>query len=187
MQLRGIEIRDFRKLSHVAVRDLQNGLNVVVGDNEAGKSTLLAALRTVLFERYRVGGEVAERMLPYGQSVRPEIAIEFNLGGKPWRLRKAFCQRQEAELASNGERYTGDEVDERLADLLGFVAPGRGGSQPDKHQGIYGLLWVEQGAAHSALKVGAGKGTLASALEAEVGQVLGGERGRALLDCAERR
>ena len=187
MQLRSIEVRDFRKLSRVSVRDLKDGLNVVVGDNEAGKSTLLAALRTVLFERYRVGGEVAERMLPYGQSVRPEITIEFDLNGKPWRLHKAFCQRHEAELASNGERYTGDEVDERLADLLGFVAPGRGGSQPDKHQGIYGLLWVEQGASHRALNVGAGKGTLASALEAEVGQVLGGARGRALLDSAEQR
>ena len=187
MQLRSIEVKDFRKLSHVAVRDLKDGLNVVVGDNEAGKSTLLAALRAVLFERHRVGGAVAERMLPYGQTVRPEITIEFDLNGKPWRLQKAFCQRPEAELASNGERYTNDEVEERLAGLLGFVPPGNRGSQPDQHQGIYGLLWVEQGASHRALNVGAGKGTLASALEAEVGQVLGGERGRALLDQAEER
>jgi len=75
MQLRSIEVKDFRKLSHVAVHDLKDGLNVVVGDNEAGKSTLLAALRAVLFERHRVGGAVAERMLPYGQSVRPEITV----------------------------------------------------------------------------------------------------------------
>src|SRR5215212_4733811 len=172
MQLRSIEVKDFRKLSHVAVRDLKDGLNVVVGDNEAGKSTLLAALRAVLFERHRVGGEVAERMLPYGQSVRPEIAIEFDLDGKPWRLRKAFCQRPEAELAGNGERYSGDEVEERLAALLGFAPPGNRGSQPEKHQGVYGLLWVEQGASHRSLNVGGGRGTLASALEAEVGQVL---------------
>ncbi len=98
MQIRRIEIRDFRKLSHVVVEDLQDGLNVLVGDNEAGKSTLLAALRAALFERHRVGGDVAAGMQPYGQSVRPEISIDFDLDGKAWRLRKAFCQRQEAEL-----------------------------------------------------------------------------------------
>lgn len=37
-------------------------------------------------------------MLPYGQAVRPEVAIGFDLGGGPWQLRKAFCQKPEAEL-----------------------------------------------------------------------------------------
>src|SRR3954467_12044164 len=114
MHLRRIEIRDFRKLDHVVVEGLQDGLNVLVGDNEAGKSTLLAALRAALFERHRVGGEVAGGMLPYGQSVRPEVAIEFELDGKAWRLRKAFCQRPEAELIGPGERHTGDQVEDRL-------------------------------------------------------------------------
>ena len=108
MQLRRIEIRDFRKLSHVRVERLGDGLNVLVGDNEAGKSTVLAALRAVLFERHRVTGKFADSLRPYGQAVRPEVSIEFDLEGRPWRLRKAFCQRQEAELIGSGERWTGD-------------------------------------------------------------------------------
>jgi len=187
MRLRRVEITDFKKIGKLVIGDLDDGLNVVVGDNEAGKSTLLEALRAVLFERHRIGGEAAAAMLPYGQAVRPEIALDFELGGETWRLRKAFCQRQEAELTGAGERHTGDAVEERLAELLGFTPPGRGASRPREHQGVYGLLWVEQGAAHRELGVGAGHGTLASALEAEVGQVLGGERGRALLAAAEAR
>jgi energy-coupling factor transporter ATP-binding protein EcfA2 len=187
MQLRRIEVRDFRKLRHVVVPDLRDGLNVVVGDNEAGKSTLLAALRAALFERHRVGGEVAQRMLPFGEQVRPEIALDFELDGQPWHLVKAFCQRPEALLEGPGERITGDAVEERLAELLGFTPPGRGGSKPEEHQGAHGLLWVEQGAAHRSLGVGAGRESLAAALEAEVGQVLGGERGRLLLSQAEDR
>ncbi len=187
MQLRRIEVRDFRKLRHVVVADLQDGLNVVVGDNEAGKSTLLAALRTGLFERHRIGGEVAQRMLPFGEQVRPEITLEFELEGRPWRLFKAFCQRPEALLEGPGERITGDGVEERLAELLGFTPPGRGGSKPEEHQGAHGLLWVEQGVAHRSLGVGAGRESLAAALETEVGQVLGGERGRMLLSQAEDR
>ncbi|WP_170937334.1 MULTISPECIES: AAA family ATPase [Rhodomicrobium] len=187
MQIRRIEIRDFRKLSHVLIENLEDGLNVLVGDNEAGKSTLLAALRAVLFERHRVSGDVAARMQPYGQSVRPEVAIEFDLGGKSWKLRKAFCQKPEAELIGPGERATGDAVEERLAELFGFNPPGRGQSKPEEHQGIYGLLWVEQGGSHRSLGVGAGRNMIASALELEVGEVVGGERGRALLAAAEER
>ncbi|TNC53002.1 hypothetical protein FHG66_01565 [Rubellimicrobium rubrum] len=187
MQLRRIEVRDFRKLQHVVVEDLRDGLNVVVGDNEAGKSTLLAALRTVLFERHRIGGKVAQGMMPFGQTVRPEIRLDFDLGGERWRLRKAFCQKPEAELEGSRERLTGDAVEERLAELLGFTPPGAGGSKPAEHQGAYGLLWVQQGTAHESLGVGAGRDSIASALETEVGQVLGGERGRALLSAAEKR
>ena len=42
MQLRRIEVRDFRKLRHVVVADLQDGLNVVVGDNEANWASAAA-------------------------------------------------------------------------------------------------------------------------------------------------
>jgi hypothetical protein len=187
MHIRRIEIRNFRKLGHVSVEGLTDGLNVLVGDNEAGKSTLLSALRACLFERHRVTGEVAARMQPYGQSVRPEVAIDFELGGAPWTLRKAFCQRPEAELTGPGERCTGDAVEERLAELFGFTPPGRGQSKPEEHQGVYGLLWVEQGLSYRGLSVGGGREIIASALEREVGDVIGGEHSRALLAAAEER
>jgi hypothetical protein len=144
-------------------------------------------MRAALFEKHRVRGEVAQAMLPYDQSVRPEVALDFELEGRPWRLRKAFCQRPEAELIGPGERLTGDAVEERLAELFGFTPPGKGRSKPEEHQGVYGLLWVEQGASHQSLGVGGGREAVASALEAEVGQVVGGERGRALLAAAEDR
>jgi hypothetical protein len=187
MRIRRIEVRDFRKLGRAVVEDLQDGLNVLVGDNEAGKSTLLAALRTGLFERHRVGGKVAAAMQPYNQTVRPEITIDFEIDGGLWHLRKAFCQRPEAELIGPGERTSGDAVEERLAQLFGFTPPGAGGSKPDEHQGVHGLLWVEQGRSHRALGIGASHDVIASALEQEIGQVVGGERGRALLTTAEER
>ncbi len=187
MKLRRIEVKDFRKLGHVVIDELGDGLNVIVGDNEAGKSTLLAALRAALFERHRVGGAAAAAMQPYNQSVRPEVLVEFERGGAIWTLRKAFCQRQEAELAGNGERYTGDAVEEKLAEMFGFTPASSGGTKPQEHHGVFGLLWVEQGMSHRQLGIGAGRNHLASALEREIGQVTGGERGRALLAAAEAR
>ncbi len=187
MQLRRIEIRNFRKLDHAVIDDLGDGLSVVVGDNEAGKSTVLAALRAVLFERHSSTGKHIERMLPFRQIVRPEVKIDFDLQGSRFTLRKAFHQRPEAELVVGGERLAGDAVEERLADLFRFTPPGRGESKREEHQGLYGLLWVDQGHAHGSLGVGGGRETLASAFENEIGQLVGGERGRALLAAAAER
>lgn len=185
MQIRRLEVRSFRKLKHVVVDGLGPGLNVVVGHNEAGKSTLLAALRAVMFERHRVGGRALQAMLPHGHEVRPEVVLDFSLKGGTWRLRKAFNQRPEAELTlPSGQMVTGDAVEERLGALFGFQAPGTRGSKPDEHQGVYGLLWVDQGLAHGPLSAGAGQNSLAAAVETEVGQVVGGERGRQLLALA---
>jgi hypothetical protein len=187
VRIRRVEIRDFRKIGHVVIEDLADGLNVVVGDNEAGKSTLLAAIRAALFDRHRLTGDAADEMLPYGQKVRPEVALDFELGGKAWRLRKAFVKSPEAELVGPGERLTGNDVEDRLAELLGFVRPSKGWSKPEEHHGIYGLLWVEQGRAHEAPSARGARDGVAGALETEVGQIVGGERGRRLLDAAEKR
>jgi DNA repair exonuclease SbcCD ATPase subunit len=94
MKIRRIEVRNFRKLGHVVVEGLGEGLNVLVGDNEAGKSTLLEALRAGLFVRHRISGLYAEGLQPYGQSVRPEVAIDFELGDTRWSLRP--CARPSA-------------------------------------------------------------------------------------------
>jgi chromosome segregation ATPase len=182
MRIRSIRIKDFRKLTGpVCIDRIGDGITVISGDNEEGKSTVLDAIRTVLFTRHRVSGDAAERMQPFGQSVRPEISLDCEIGGKRYALRKAFCRRPEAELTWAGGRATGDAAEDQLQDLLRFVPPRRGASEPE-HQGIWGLFWVEQGTSFRALRMSDGsRQTLVSALEGEVGQVLGGDRGRALL------
>ena len=87
MRLRRIEITNFRKLAGPVVIDgLGDGLTVLAGDNEEGKSTILAALQTVLFDRHGLTGQAAQDMLPFGSAVRPEINLEFELGGARFRL-----------------------------------------------------------------------------------------------------
>jgi DNA repair exonuclease SbcCD ATPase subunit len=94
MRLRRLKVSAYRCFpGRIAIDDLGDGLTIIVGDNEEGKSTLLAALQSVLFDRHNLTGEVAEAMLPYGSVVRPEIALDFDLDGTRYRLRKAFCQR----------------------------------------------------------------------------------------------
>jgi DNA repair exonuclease SbcCD ATPase subunit len=189
MKIRRIRIRNFRKLTGpLCIDGLGDGLSVIAGDNEEGKSTVLAAIQAVLFERHTLGGEAATAMLPFDCRVRPEIDIDFDLNGAHYTLRKAFCQRPEAELSGPDGRWTGEEVEERLRDMFSFERRSSRDAAETKHHGIWGLFWVMQATAFAPFKVGgSGREAIVGALESEVGQVLGGERGRALLAAVARR
>jgi DNA repair exonuclease SbcCD ATPase subunit len=66
---------------------------------------------------------------------------------------------------------------------LRFRPPGKGQGKPEQHHGVFGMFWIEQGRAFSPLPLSPdNRTTLMGALESEVGQVLGGARGRTLKD-----
>ena len=188
MRIRRIEVRDFRALvGTTRVEGLGDGLTVVAGENEEGKSTLLAAIRAVLFERHRVGGRVAERLLPFGAQVRPEVRLNFTIEGHDYSIFKAFCQRPAAELEGPNGRWTGEEAERELGRLLRTRVPGRGASKLE-HRGIWGMLWVEQGSGYKPLELSdPARTALQSTLQREVGNILGGETGHRLLDVVSER
>lgn len=184
MRLRRVRIAGFRRLVEpLEVAALEDGLTVLGGDNELGKSTWLEAVRTALFDRHTLSGKAADSLQPDGQRVAPEITLEFDTADGGWTLFKRFCQKPAAELTGPaGERHTGDAAEDRLQALLGFERPARGPSEP-KHHGTYGLLWLTQGTAHLDTRPAeAARRALGGALEAEVGDVLGGGLGQQLLD-----
>jgi DNA repair exonuclease SbcCD ATPase subunit len=63
-RLRVAELRQFRQPFELA--DLDPGLNLFTGPNEAGKSTLVRAIRAAFFERHR--STSVEDLRPYGDS-----------------------------------------------------------------------------------------------------------------------
>ncbi|MBM7562652.1 ATP-binding protein [Fusibacter tunisiensis] len=73
-----------------------NGLNVIFGNNEAGKSTTLEALHAVLFTPVKLGNRKVEdkrfmeRAFPYGQSDYAEIELSFEFNGQMYLLRKVW-------------------------------------------------------------------------------------------------
>ncbi|WP_192845744.1 AAA family ATPase [Aureimonas sp. AU22] len=187
MYLRTLTLREFAGVSSLALDRFEDGLNVIVGDNEAGKSTVLTALRAAFFQKHRSTGEATRALVPYGRQVRPEIEIAFSLGGTDYELRKAFLQKPEAELSWPGGRLQGDAVEERLAELLRFTHSGARKPKDGDFVGTFGLLWVDQGRSTEGLDLGAGRDAVTASLEGEVSQVLGGERGRALIAASRAR
>ena len=186
MHIRRIAVKNFRKLQDVEVENIGAGLTVVVGENEEGKSTMLKALQAAFFERHNYSGKAAKGMLPFGSKVRPEIEVDFEANDVEYRLKKGFIQSPSALLESNSQKWQNAAAEEKLREILGFTSP-RGASSK-KHHGLSGLLWVEQGRAFNPLELN--QDTLSSvheAIEGEVGQVTGGERGRKLLEAIDER
>jgi DNA repair exonuclease SbcCD ATPase subunit len=185
MRFRRIAVRNFRKLAApVVIEGLGDGVTVIAGDNEEGKSTLLDAIRTGLFERHNLSGKAIETMQPFGSAVRPEIRLDFEIDGHAYEIEKGFAQKPSARLVTPSGTFEGAAAEEQLAELLTFRVSQRGESKPDD-EGVLGLFWLEQGHGTEGLRLGdTGRSTLRSSLVQEVGDILGGTRGRKLLEAA---
>jgi chromosome segregation ATPase len=186
LRLRLAQFQQFR--TPLEVDDLGEGLNLFAGPNESGKSTLVRAIRAAFFERHR-STSLAD-LQPWGDSsAAPEVSLTFTWRGQTWRLEKRFLKRQRCDLIAAGESLSGDEAEERLAELLGYQFPGRGASKAE-HWGIPGLLWVEQGAGQEVREaVGHAGDHLQSALVGSLGEALGevtSSSGDALIQQVER-
>ncbi|MGO1463376.1 MAG: AAA family ATPase [Marinobacter sp.] len=171
MKLQRLRVEQFRQFGHaVELRDLQPGINLIHGPNESGKSTLVRAIRAAFFERYR--SKSAEDLAPWGDSsAAPTVELSFEHNGQRWQLNKRFLRRHRCDLLVDRENFSGEEAEEKLAELLGYQFPKKGASK-EEHWGIPGLLWVEQGTGQDIEKaVQHAGGHLKSALNNLVGEV----------------
>ncbi|WP_081759360.1 AAA family ATPase [Thioalkalivibrio sp. HK1] len=183
LSFKSIEVEQFLQFRNaVAIDRLDDGLNIIAGNNEAGKSTLLKALRAALFDRYK--SNVGESFRPYNAAVNPKVRVIFDLDGVEYRLTKVFSKAKggEASLeADNGHLWEGPEAEDHLEELLGFSHAGRGGSRPEL-QGLAGLLWVEQARAFERVMLtDQSRDRVQGVFENEMREMLGGEQGESLL------
>lgn len=183
MRITSFEISDFRKFDRpVRLEGLGHGINLLAEPNEFGKSTLLAALKAVLFEQHRVQGKAGKRMCHVQNATSPVLSLDFEMADGQHRIEKRFMHREPyARLTlPDGTRIEGDAAEERLQAILGFGAPGRTGATPDS-LGLWGALWVAQQEALRQPDLSPnGQATLHGCLEAELGTLAGGDRGGAL-------
>ncbi|HRK78277.1 MAG TPA: AAA family ATPase [Thiobacillus sp.] len=146
MKLTRIRIEQFKQFRQpFEITGLESGLNLFTGANEAGKSTIVAAIRAAFFERHRSGS--VDDLRPWGDaSASPSVELEFTIGADTYRLGKRFLGKKRCELQAGPQHLDGVEAEDHLAELLGFQHAGKGVSKAE-HWGIPGLLWIQQGSA----------------------------------------
>src|ERR1700722_9899987 len=120
MQIKRIEIRNFKKLTGPVIVDgLGKGINVISGENEEGKSTLLLAVRAAFFQKHTATSAAVKSFQPYNSGSRPEVRVEFELGKRKYKIWKAFCVKPfVAEFQSPEAVFHGAEAEEKLRDLF---------------------------------------------------------------------
>lgn len=156
------------------------GVNVLAAGNEVGKSTLFKAIRACLFLRHDSKTQELRDLGSDDSQLPATVELDFEHESKRYVIKKSFLRSPSAVLTENGREIArAAEADKAIWDILG-MAPGSGRSIDD---GAFGLLWVGQGASFSAPVPGSGASSLLnSAIESEVGALVGGERARLAID-----
>lgn len=182
MRIQRVAVKNFRKLRDpVEINGLQPGLNVIVGDNEEGKSTLLKAVQAAFFDKHSMTGQAVEAMLPFGARVQPNVEVEFEVGGAGYSLRKGFFQNKFAQLKGANRSWENAAAEDKLRKILEFT-PRSHGPANDEHRGLSGPLWVEQGCVHEPLELNEDTGkALNAAIRSAVDAARAGDDGLKLL------
>ena len=189
MKLRSLSVNQFKRFTvPTQLGELVDGLNLVVGPNELGKSTLLDALRAVLFERYSSGARPIKALQNDRSGAAPVVELVFEVNGAEYTLTKRFVKSPLARLqCPDGTVLEADPAENELRNLLGFTEAGRSGATSDS-LGMWGVLWVLQGQSFGRPDLpDSALASLSAGLESEVGTVLGGRRGRELPQVIEKR
>ncbi|HEY3397445.1 MAG TPA: AAA family ATPase [Armatimonadota bacterium] len=124
MVVREITLRNFGRLEDATV-SLDPGLNCVWGPNEIGKSTLLAGLFMLLFEKPNSTKTATARWRRWGADRMYELGMVFDAEGRHYRLTKDFQAQVSVlrDLDSNQQWEDLGEVQQRLALLIGTESP----------------------------------------------------------------
>lgn len=178
MILTDIQLECVRRFtSPVRLEGLGKGLNVLAAPNEAGKSTLLMALRAALTLRHGSKAQPVKEMQPYGGGA-PHIGVGFEWSGKPCWLEKRFINQRFARLDLGLERFDGEAAEERLNALLELEKNGR-----TEATGLWNALLVRQGESFAAPVLNnAGRSSIQNYLEQGVQEATGIAAAGALLE-----
>jgi len=169
-----------RFASAAHVDGFSEGVNVLAAGNEAGKSTLFRAIRTCLFSRHDSKGQDIRDLASDDSQLPATIQLTFLHDGHTYVITKCFLRSPSATLTEDGREIArSKQADEAVWELLG-LSPGSGRTLDD---GAFGVLWVGQGASFGVPVPGpAASSVLNSAIESEVGALIGGERARLTIE-----
>lgn len=170
MKLTRLRIEDFRKFAGtVVIDDFRPGLNLFAGANEAGKTTIANAVRTLFLERAK--STTLKHLTPWNRpAARPQVEADFVIGPDRYTLRKTFVSAQRCELIRHGKTsLDADAAEEHLAELMRFTRPAKGTGNAE-HYGVPGLLWITQG---QAQEIGEPVGNAAKYLRDALAQLSG--------------
>jgi chromosome segregation ATPase len=174
LKIRSLRLEQFKKFDRaVVVETFGDGLNLISGPNETGKSTLLLALRAVLFERHGSKAQSVKDLAPHHvKGAKPTVTLDFDIQDGRYRLEKRFLSRPMARLeAPGGQRFEGADAEAELARLLSLPPSGKTSADKDG-PAHFGILLTPQTRSFQQPVIEAGtRHSLEAAIAAEIAEL----------------
>ena len=121
MILHRLRLTNFRGVAHREITFPDQGVVVVCGPNEIGKSSMLEALDLLLTYRDRSSHRDVKAVKPAHADVGAEVEAEISTGPYRFVYRKRFHKKAKTELAiiePKREQLSGDDAHERVEAML---------------------------------------------------------------------
>ena len=167
MRYRNLHLRDFAGIREARIELPPEGVAIVCGPNERGKSSLLRAIE-VLFAEYDSSTKAGVRALkPVGRDASPYVELELTTGPYHLVYAKQWDAGRRTELrvlAPRPESLTGREAHDRVREILAETLD----------EALLRALWYEQGSAVTQAALGESL-SLQRALDGASSGVLGGD------------
>lgn len=149
MIIKNIHLENWRCFRKPIEIEFSEGLNILYGPNESGKSTLIDSIRTIFFYRHTSQSEKIKSLIPWGTMLYPRATIIFSHNMELYRITKKFISPRYSLLEKlfdgKWERIAeGNEADEEVVKIIEGKISSRGENQPE-HWGIGQTLWMVQG------------------------------------------
>lgn len=127
MIIRKLQLRNFGKFQNKEIL-LKEGINIIYGENESGKSTIHSFLQSMFFGIRRMRGKASKtdtysKYTPWEQAGWYEGSMTFSCGDKQFRLERKFQKSGEEAVLfceSDGELLSVKDGD--LDMLLGNIS-----------------------------------------------------------------
>src|SRR6185312_8230221 len=121
MKLHRLVLTNYRGVTHREIEFPDQGVVVVCGANEVGKSSMIEALDLLLESKDRSTKKEVKQVKPTNTDVGSEVAAEISSGPYRFVYHKRFHKKCETELtilAPRRQQLTGDEAHDRVRSML---------------------------------------------------------------------
>ncbi|MEZ5238206.1 MAG: AAA family ATPase [Microthrixaceae bacterium] len=160
MRIHRLRLANYRGIEKCDLHFETDGVTVVEGPNEVGKSSIAEAMELVLTERHDTTKRGVRAIQPVGRDVGTEVQIEFSVGPYLLECTKCWFVERRTELVVHEpthEQLSGREAHERMREILG----------QHLDESLWTALRVRQGTEVSQARLDSG--TLAHALDRAAG------------------